>query len=141
MPRPKLQARWCPCYRSQRTPWAWAFYSIWNEQNSGPITRPREPLRTGDGPTPQASLRGTTGQAPPTRAAPWRPFPPQGLVPAPSPQLSSGLALSYCCGFRSFPQTGLLCPLPIILPSTHHWALVLDSHPSPSRSSPGEAVS
>ena len=103
-PRPKLHAHWCPCHRSQENALGLGllFHSIQNEQNSGPVTWLREPPRTGDGPTPQPSLRGTTGRARPTRVAPGRPFPPPASVPAPLPG-----ALSHCCGFSSFPQTGL----------------------------------
>ena len=87
------------------------FHSIWNEQNSGPITRPREPLRTGDGPTPQASLRGTTGQATPTRAAPWRPFPPQGLVPMPLPAALLGSGSFSLLRFQFISSDGPSVPL------------------------------
>lgn len=92
-PRPKFHAHWRPCHRSQKNALGLGllFRSIQSEQNSGPITWLREPPRTGDGPTPQPSLRGTTGRASPTRVAPGRPFPPRASVPAPSPRGSFSL--------------------------------------------------
>ena len=91
------------------------FCSIWNKQNSGPITWPREPLRTGNGPIPKPSLWGKTEPATLTLENPPSSFPPQGFCTCCSlfPRLFLCLTLSHRFGFSSYPQKGLLCPLPL----------------------------